>query len=134
MTLRRHHGRESGWTLIELTIVISLMTILSTIALVGYRSAITRTREAVLKEDLFRMRDAIDQYYADRQEYPPALQSLVTEGYLRTVPDDPFTGSSDTWQPIFAELDPADPLAQGVFDVKSTSDQTSLDGTQYADW
>ena len=134
MTLRRHHGRESGWTLIELTIVISLMTILSTIALVGYRSAITRTREAVLKEDLFRMRDAIDQYYADRQEYPPALQSLVTEGYLRAMPDDPFTGSSDTRQPIFCELDPADPLAQGLFDVKSTFEQTSQDATQYAVW
>ena len=132
------HGRwgrgHGGWTLVELTIVISLIVVLSTIALVGYRNAITRSREAVLKEDLFRMRDAIDQYYADKQEYPSALETLVTEGYLRAIPLDPFTSSEETWQPILAELDPADPMAQGVFDVKTTYEGTALDGTAYSDW
>ena len=84
----------NGWTLIELTIVIALMTILSTIALVGYRTAITRTREAVLKEDLFRMRDAIDQFHADQGVYPTALEELVSNDYLRSIPDDPFTNST----------------------------------------
>ncbi len=134
MVKPRGRCRASGWTLIELTIVIALVTVLSTIALVGYRSAITRTREAVLKEDLFRMRDAIDQYYADKQAYPATLDTLVGEGYIRAVPLDPFTGTRDTWQPVLGELDPADPLAQGIFDVKSGADGTALDGTLYVDW
>ena len=134
MVISGRRFRADGWTLIELTIVIALITVLSTIALVGYRSAITRTREAVLKEDLFRMRDAIDQYYADKQEYPATLDALVSEGYLRTVPEDPLTRTPDTWLPVLAELDPADPLAQGIFDVKSGAEGSALDGTLYADW
>ena len=84
---------QAGWTLVELTIVMSLIVVLSTLALVGYRSAITRSKEAVLKEDLFRMREAIDQYYVDKQRHPVTLESLVTEGYLRSVPVEPFTSS-----------------------------------------
>ena len=125
---------QGGWTLIELTIVISLITVLATIALVGYRSAVTRSREAVLMEDLFRMRDAIDQHYADKQEYPSTLQALVTEGYLRAIPNNPFTGSPDAWRPVLSELDPTDPFAQGVFDVKSTYDGVALDGSAYSEW
>ena len=124
----------SGWTLIELTIVISLITILAAIALAGYRGAITRAQEAVLKEDLFRMRDAIDQYYADKSEYPPTLDSLVSEGYLRMIPEDPFTRSPSTWQAIPADFDQNDPTAQGVFDVKSGSGALALDGSPYAEW
>ena len=131
---RSRWRQANGWTLVELTIVISLIVVLSTLALVGYRNAIARSREAVLKEDLFRMRNAIDQYYADKQEYPSTLETLVTEGYLRAVPADPFTNSSDTWRPILAELDPNDPLAQGVFDVKSSYEGFALDGTLYSEW
>jgi general secretion pathway protein G len=123
-----------GWTLIELTIVISLITVLAGIALVSYRTAITRSEEAVLKEDLFRMRDAIDQYYADKQTYPPDLDALVSEGYLRTIPEDPFTRSRDTWQTVMAEFDPANPSAQGIYDVKSGSEALSLEGTPYSQW
>lgn len=133
MARSRWHN-ASGWTLVELTIVISLIVVLSTLALVGYRNAIARSREAVLKEDLFRMRDAIDQYYADTQQYPSDLEALVAEGYLRAMPADPFTGSSDTWRPILAELDPADPFAQGVFDIRSSYEGIALDGTPYAEW
>ena len=129
---RRKH--ERGWTLIELTVVMSLLTVLAAIALVGYRSAITRSREAVLKEDLFRMREAIDQHYADKGEYPVALDSLVTDGYLRSIPEDPFTNSADTWLTVLADLDPANPFSQGIFDIKSGSESTALDGTLYADW
>ena len=124
----------SGWTLIELTIVIALITILSTIALVGYRTAITRTREAVLKEDLFRMRDAIDQFHADRGVYPTVLEGLVSNGYLRSIPDDPFTDSNETWVNVLADVDPSDPLTQGIYDIQSGALGTALDGTQYAEW
>ena len=127
-------GSGAGWTLIELLVVVSLMSTLVAIAMVGYGTAVTRTREAVLKEDLFRMRDAIDQYYADRTEYPPALESLVSEGYLRAIPEDPFTRSTATWRVVLAEFDPADPLAQGVFDVHSGASGAGLDGTPYAEW
>ena len=123
-----------GWTLIELTIVISLITVLSTLALVGYSNAVTRAREAVLKEDLFRMRDAIDQHYADLGEYPSDLHALVSAGYLRSIPEDPMTRSSDTWVVVPAEPDPADPFVQGVYDVTSGSEGIALDGTAHADW
>ena len=126
--------RAQGWTLIELTIVISLITILSTIALVGYGNAVTRSREAVLKEDLFRMRDAIDQYHADLGAYPPDLHALVSAGYLRAVPEDPMTRSSETWVVVPAEPDPSDPFVEGVYDVRSGSEGTALDGTAHADW
>mgnify|MGYP001476395890 FL=1 len=132
--MTRLERNTNGWTLIELTIVITLMTILSTIALVGYRTATTRTREAVLKEDLFRMRDAIDQFHADRGVYPETLTELVSNQYLRSIPDDPFTGSADTWVVIFAEVDPTDPLITGIFDVRSASSAIALDGTVYAEW
>ena len=130
----RNSPREQGWTLIELTIVISLITILSTIALVGYGNAVTRSREAVLKEDLFRMRDGIDQYYADLGEYPPELYALVSAGYLRSIPEDPMTRSSETWVVVPAEPEPGNPFVQGVYDVKSGSEGTALDGTAHADW
>lgn len=127
-------GSAAGWTLIELVVVVSLMSTLVAVAMISYGTAVTRAREAVLKEDLFRMRDAIDQYYADRNEYPPALENLVSEGYLRAIPEDPFTRSTATWQIVLAEYDPADPLAQGVFDVHSGASGAGIDGTPYAEW
>ena len=132
----RAEGRrdQDGWTLVELTIVISLITILAAIASVGYRSAIVRSKEAVLKEDLFQMREAIDQHYADKGEYPGTLEDLVTEKYLRRIPQDPLTGSVETWQTVLVDFNPSDPLAQGIFDVTSGSDGTALDGTLYVDW
>ena len=125
---------QKGFTLIELTIVISLITVLSTIALVGYRSAVTRTREAVLKEDLFRMREAIDQYYADREVYPSGLSDLVTGGYIRSVPTDPMTGSADTWSSMFTDAQADAGFSRGLFDVHSGADGIALDGTLYSEW
>lgn len=116
-------------------IVMSLIVLLAGIAIAQYRNAVRVSQEAVLREDLFRMRDAIDQYYADKAKYPPTLDSLVSDGYLRAIPEDPFTQSRDTWQVINAEPDPANPAADlGVYDVKSGSDQTSLAGTPYSEW
>lgn len=126
---------ERGFTLIELMVVASLIVILSTMGLVQYRHSIVRSKEAVLKEDLFRMRDAIDQYYADKNAYPGTLESLVSDGYLRQLPKDPFTDSSTSWQTVQAEPDPNNLNAEpGVFDVKSGSDGQSLDGTKYSEW
>lgn len=133
--VRDRARRSAGFTLIELTVVIALIVVLAAIALVQYRNSTIAAREAVLKEDLFRMRDAIDQYYADRSKYPPDLQALAATGYLRRIPEDPFTKSSTTWVTIPAEPDPANPSAEpGIFDVKSGAPGTALDGTNYADW
>src|SRR6187549_2744700 len=96
---------DDGWTLIELLVVISLIMILASMALVQYRNSITAVKEATLRSQLFIMRDAIDQYYADKGKYPESIQSLVSESYLRAVPRDPFTTSSDTLQTVAAEPD-----------------------------
>jgi general secretion pathway protein G len=126
---------DRGFTLIELMVVISLIVILASMGLVQYRNSVTRSKEAVLKEDLFRLRDAIDQYYADKNQYPSNIEALVTDGYLRAVPKDPFTNSETSWQAVPSEPDPANPLGQpGVFDVKSGSELVALDGTPYAEW
>ncbi|MBP7779003.1 MAG: type II secretion system protein [Acidobacteria bacterium] len=133
--LRRQPTLADGFTLIELLIVMSLIVVLSSVALVGYQNSVIRAREAVLMDDLHKLREAIDQYYADKQKWPSTLQDLVTDGYVRKIPDDPMTNSADTWQTVPAEADPANPTAEaGIFDVKSGSDKTSLDGTPYADW
>jgi general secretion pathway protein G len=131
------HFREPdrGFTMIELLVVMTLMVILATMGMTQYKASQTYAKEAVLKEDLFRLRDAIDQYYADKNQYPAALDALVSEGYLRKVPIDPFTRSADTWQTVPAEPDPNNPTAEpGIYDVKSGSEATALDGSKYADW
>ena len=125
----------AGFTLIELIVVTALIIVLTTVAMVSYQNSVTRAREAVLKEDLFRLRDAIDQYYADKNKWPGSLEDLVTDGYVREIPKDPMTDSADSWQAVPAEADPANPTAEpGVFDVKSGSDRMALDGTPYTDW
>jgi general secretion pathway protein G len=133
---RRFRGlRIPGFTLIELMIVMSLIVILASIGLAVYTNSITRAKESVLKEDLFRMRDAIDQYYSDKGKYPSSLQDLVSEKYLRSIPVDPFTNSADSWREVPAEPDPTNPIAQpGVYDVRSGSELKALDGTNYSDW
>ena len=116
-------------------VVAAIMVVLAGLGLVQYRSSVIRAREAVLKEDLFRMRDAIDQYYADKMQYPGSLDALVSDGYLRKLPDDPFTMSSSSWQTVPSEPDPNNPTASpGIYDVKSGSEATALDSTKYADW
>jgi general secretion pathway protein G len=128
-------GGERGFTLLELLVVATVLVVLAGIGLVQYKNGVTRAREGVLKTDLFDMRDAIDQYYADKGQYPPTLDELVSAGYLRKIPDDPFTGNASTWQTIQSDPDASNPTAApGVYNVKSGSDAVALDGTKYSDW
>jgi general secretion pathway protein G len=132
---RRGVRANGGFTLIELMVVVALISVLAGMGVVQYRNSILRTQEAVLREDLFRMRDAIDQYYADKAKYPASLEALVSDGYLRQVPKDPLTESADTWQTVPSEPDPSNPAAEaGIFDVKSGSERTSIDGSRYSEW
>jgi general secretion pathway protein G len=127
--------RARGFTLIELLVVISMISILAAMGVAQYRNSVKRTEEATLKKALFEMRDLIDQYYADKGKYPAALDTLVSDGYMRKIPIDPITKSTDTWQTTPAEPDPANPSAEpGIYDVKSGATGTSLDGSNYADW
>lgn len=124
-----------GFTMIEVLVVMTLIVVLATMGMTQYRNSVTRAEEAVLKENLFRMRDAIDQFYADKNKYPTDLAELSSEGYIREVPTDPMTKSKDTWTTTQAEPDANNPASQvGIYDVKSGSDRTALDGTRYADW
>jgi general secretion pathway protein G len=126
---------QLGFTIIELLVVLALISILATMGMAQYRQGIVHAREAVLKTDLFDLRDAIDQYYADKNQYPGTLDSLVTDGYIRKIPVDPFTNAADTWQTIPSEADPNNPTAApGIYDVKSGSDRTAIDGSKYAEW
>jgi len=131
--MKRH--ASAGFTMIELLVVLALIVILASMGLAQYRSSVVHAKEAVLKQDLAQFRDAIDQYYADKGQYPSTLDALVSDGYVRKLPEDPFTKSNSTWQTIPAEPDPNNPTAEaGVYDVKSGSDATALDGTKYAEW
>ena len=123
-----------GFTLLELITVIIIIGILVAMALPQFRVAIVESREAVLKEDLFRFRETIDQYQADKGRYPASLQALVADGYLRAIPNDPVTGAAD-WKEIPADPDPDAPNdPPGVGDVKSSSAELSLGGSPYSEW
>ena len=131
----RRRLRDHGFTLIELMVVMSIIVVLAGIAVAIYGNSVTRSKEAVLRTDLFRIRDAIDQYYADKNKYPADLQALVSDKYIRAIPIDPFTNSTETWQTVMSDPQPGNPSAEiGVFDVKSGAEATALDGSRYADW
>jgi len=109
--------------------------ILASLALTQYRNSIRSAKEAVLRSNLFLMREAIDQFYADKGKYPDSLDALVSERYLRAVPKDPITDSSDSWQTVQADPEPGSVSASaGIYDVKSGSNDTASDGSRYADW
>lgn len=128
-------GSPRGFTLLELMIVLSLIVLLASIGLMQYNSTVQRGREAVLAENLYRMRDAIDQFHVDKGKYPGDLSELVSAGYLRSIPLDPMTNSAESWQLVPAEPDPSNPTADiGIYDIKSGSEAVGLDGRRYADW
>ena len=125
-----------GFTLIEMLIVMTLISTLAAVAAANYRNSVRHSEEAVLKTDLFRLRDAIDQFHADNNKWPADLTDLVTAGYIRQVPVDPITKSKDTWVTETADADPNNPAAAGGVDnVRSGSDRQALNGTRYStDW
>jgi general secretion pathway protein G len=134
--MRRGHtgSRSRGFTLIEMMIVISLILILVSIALPVYNRTILRAKEGVLKQDLFTLRQVIDQYTMDKKKAPQALDDIVTAGYLKVVPKDPFTNEAN-W--TLEQEDPttaADEQEPGIIDVHSSSNLTASDGTAYSSW
>lgn len=127
--------RNRGFTIIELLIVMSVIVVLASMGLVQYRNSVRRAEEAALKENLFRMRDAMDQFYADKNKWPGDLSELVSEGYIREIPTDPMTKSKDTWRTETAEPDANNPASSvGIDNVFSGSEGTALDGTPYSEW
>jgi len=133
---RRPRSGDTGFTLIELVIVITIILVLVSIAAPMYRNSVIRAKEAVLRDHLFTMRSLIDEYTLDKQEAPQSLQDLVANGYLRQLPVDPFTGSSETWAEVL-ESDTfmvPDQRTAGIVDVHSGSNLTSLSGELYSSW
>jgi general secretion pathway protein G len=122
--------RRLGFTLIELLVVFAIIATLLTLALPRYFSSVDKSKEAVLKENLNQMRDAVSRYYADKGKYPESLESLVADKYMRRVPLDPITDSTATWQIVR----PEDPQKGGVYDVRSGAPGKSMDGTEFALW
>lgn len=119
-----------GFTLVELLVVMAIIALLLALAAPRYFKSVTRAEEAVLKENLTLMRDALDKFYADTGKYPPDLDELVKKRYLRKVPDDPIAGSASAW----ILVPPDDPEKGGVYDVRSGAPGNSLSGTPYVDW
>ncbi|MDD5772855.1 MAG: prepilin-type N-terminal cleavage/methylation domain-containing protein [bacterium] len=120
---------QAGFTLIELVISLSILGIILSFAEPIYKNSIIKAKEAALKKDIFIIRDSIDQYYADNSSYPASLEELVEKKYIRSIPEDPFTKSKDTWVIISSVPEEVD-----VFDIHSGSDLLALDGTAYNEW
>ncbi len=128
---------KQGFTLIELMVVMTIIALLIAIAVPRYFHSIDNAREATLKQDLSVMREAIDKYYGDHEHYPTSLQELVEKKYIRSIPDDPITSSSETWQLIApeqsTEADDGSKLNE-IYDVKSGAPGNAKDGSLYAQW
>ena len=127
--------RSRGFTLIELMIVISLLLILISVAIPVYNQSILRAKESVLKQDLFTLRQVIDQYTLDKQRAPQSLEDLVSAGYLKQIPVDPFTARNDTWAAAQEDLTQSPEQTEpGISDVHSGSNLVGSDGTAYSTW
>ncbi len=121
---------NKGFTLIEMLTVIAIIGILASIATPSFQRSMIRAREASLRNSLFILRDVIDQYYADQGEYPGTLEALAEKKYIRAVPNDPFTGSDETW----IEIPPEGEDTAGIYDIHSGSNKVSLYGIPYNEW
>lgn len=128
-------GLQRGFTLIELMVVMFIISVLLAIAVPVYQKSILRSKETVLHHNLFTIRQMIDEYTIDKQKAPESLQELVSEGYLRQIPQDPMTNSDQTWRTVMEETPVAGSSGSpGLYDVHSGSDKKALDGSNYADW
>jgi general secretion pathway protein G len=133
-TLSGKLKRRRGFTFVEIMVVVTIIVILISMAIPIYNRSITRAKESVLHNNLFTLRQVIDQYSYDKQKAPQNLQELVSEGYLRKLPVDPMTGGSD-WRTIMEDASQSINQSEpGIWEVKSMSDKISLDGTPYSDW
>jgi general secretion pathway protein G len=127
--------QRRGFTIIELMIVLTIIGILVSIAIPTYQKSLIRANETVLRSNLFTLRTMIDEYTYDKQKGPQTLQELVDQGYLREVPMDPITKSNQSWKIIMEDaLSSVSQTEPGIFDVRSGSDQKSLEGTMYSEW
>ncbi len=122
--------QAKGFTLVELLVVLAIIALLVSIAAPRYFKSVEKSKEAVLKQDLSTMRDALDKYYGDTGKYPESLDDLVSKKYLRKLPDDPVTGSAATW----VIVPPEDSEKGGVFDVHSGAPGNARDGAPYSSW
>ena len=133
--LTAHWRMPGGYTLIELIIVMAIISTLLAIAVPLYQRSLQRTKESLLKNNLFTLRTVIDEYTFDKQKAPQRLEDLVEGGYLRGIPIDPITNSKDTWRVVMEDaLTSVDQTQPGIYDVQSGSDLTSLEGTPYSEW
>jgi general secretion pathway protein G len=131
---RIHKGQSRGFTLIEMMIVVSLILILVSIALPVYSRSILRAKESVLKQDLFTLRNVIDQYTLDKQKAPQSLDDIVQAGYIKVVPKDPFTNEANWTLDQEDQANAVDQQEPGITDLHSSSSLTATDGTAYSSW
>jgi len=125
---------KKGYTLLELMIVVAIVGILVSLAIPNFQQSAMKAKETALKQNLFTMRTVLDQYYADRGDYPDTLETLVETKYLRSIPMDPLTKSSTTWTEIYEEQEEGNDSPAGVYDIKSGSEDVARDGTPYKEW
>jgi len=132
--MRNGNGRR-GYTLIEMIIVMAIISVLVSIAVPMYQKSLLRTKESLLKNNLFTLRTVIDEYTFDKKKAPQTLEDLVGDGYLRAVPIDPITGNNQSWRLIMEDaISMVDQTQPGIFDVRSGSDLKSLEGPPYSEW
>lgn len=128
-------GKRAGFTIIELMVCMAIVLVVISVAVPLYQKSIIRARESVLRQNLTSMRLVIDEYTYDKQKAPQQLEDLVREGYLRQMPMDPIAGNSTSWKVIMEDASASASQSEpGIFDVRSSSEKTSLEGTPYSDW
>jgi len=132
---RRIRSGDRGFTLVELMVAMAIVLVVLGIAVPQYNKAVLRAKESVLRQNLFSMRTVIDEYTYDKQKAPQQLEDLVKDGYLRQIPFDPIVGNNTSWKVIMEDgASSANQTEPGIFDVKSSSPKTSLEGTPYSEW
>lgn len=135
MERRIQSGKRAGFTIMELMVSMAIVLVVISVAVPLYQKSVIRARESVLRQNLFSLRTVIDEYTYDKQKAPQQLDDLVREGYLRQMPLDPIVGNSTSWKIIMEDASASASQSEpGIFDVRSSSEKTSLEGTPYSEW